>query len=167
MNSTRLLLPKRPISAGDGVDFDVRPGLRGQPAKVRALDDFLTYASQQPGVAYLRKDLVARLRARSGPRNVPIERAKRFFSAEIGRAGARPVLGASTPSSSSGRIQNAVTAPSSISIDTAKGSVQLPVKSRICSLNATGDRMPATAPAGVHQGCWRCPRMRVRCPSSR
>src|SRR6202041_21638 len=46
-----------------------------------------------------------------------------------------------------GRIQNAVTDPSSIrAIETANGRVQLPVRSRI-QPKATGDNMPATAPA--------------------
>jgi peptidoglycan/xylan/chitin deacetylase (PgdA/CDA1 family) len=32
----------------------------GQPAKVKALDDFLAYARRQPGVAFWRKDQIAR-----------------------------------------------------------------------------------------------------------
>lgn len=34
--------------------------IAGQPAKVTALDDFLTYARAHPGVAFLRKDEIAR-----------------------------------------------------------------------------------------------------------
>ena len=34
--------------------------ISGQPAKVHALDDFLAYASGHPGVAFLRKDQIAR-----------------------------------------------------------------------------------------------------------
>lgn len=34
--------------------------IAGQPAKVKALDDFLTYARAHPGVAFLRKDEIAR-----------------------------------------------------------------------------------------------------------
>lgn len=34
--------------------------IAGQPAKVKALDDFLSYARAHPGVAFLRKDEIAR-----------------------------------------------------------------------------------------------------------
>lgn len=47
--------------------------IAGQPAVIKALDEFLTYARQKPNVAFLRKDEVARwaLQQPDTPRNTP------------------------------------------------------------------------------------------------